>query len=180
MNLIPDDVDFRAYMRETDAKANVKNAASYTEQLKRRLRIKRDEKRVYLPWPKTRDSFDFRPGEVTVWAGQNGHGKSLVTSMVALSLLGQSQNVCIASFEMKPHMTVQRMARMFNGSNPFSPEFQGDVGLSAVDDLYDQFGEWVDRRLWIYDQQGTADRGLITGMVRYCAVELGIKHDEQA
>lgn len=174
--ILPDSIDFKAYLRETDAKANVKNAAHYTSVLKERLRIKRTEKKVYLPWPKTRENFDFRPGEVTVWAGQNGHGKSLVTSMVALSLLGQEQKVCIASFEMKPHMTVQRMARMYAGMNPFSPEFQGDSGIKAIDDLYDEFSGWVDSRLWIYDQQGTADRDLVIGMVRYCAVELGLQH----
>ena len=169
-------IDFRQYLRDTDAKANVKNAAEYTKTLKDRLRLKQTEKKIYLPWPKTRDNFDFRPGEVTVWAGQNGHGKSLVTSMVALSLLGQDQKVCIASFEMKPHMTVQRMARMYAGENPFSPEFQGTEGIAAIDELYDEFGGWVDRRLWIYDQQGTADRELVIGMVRYCAVELRLNH----
>lgn len=171
-----DEIDFKKYLRETDAKANVKNAADYTKVLKDRLRLKQTEKKVYLPWPKTRDNFDFRKGEVTVWAGQNGHGKSLVTSMVALSLIGQEQKICIASFEMKPHMTVQRMARMYAGMNPFSPEFQVRDGLSAIDALYDEFGGWVDKRLWIYDQQGTADRELIIGMVRYCATELGLHH----
>ena len=171
-----DSIDFRQYLRETDAKANVKNAADYTKVLKDRLRMKQTEKKVYLPWPKTRESFHFRPGEVTVWAGQNGHGKSLVTSMVCLSLIGQEQKVCIASFEMKPHMTVQRMARMYAGMNPFSPEFQGREGVASIDELYDEFGGWVDKRLWIYDQQGTADRELVIGMVRYCATELKLNH----
>jgi twinkle protein len=174
--ITPDSIDFRQYLRETDAKANVKNAADYADVLKARLRLKKAEKKIYLPWPKTCDSFDFRAGEVTVWAGQNGHGKSLVTSMVCLSLLGQEQKICIASFEMKPHMTVQRMARMYAGMNPFSPEFQGDKGIEAIDALYDEFGGWVDKRLWIYDQQGTADRELVIGMVRYCATELKLNH----
>lgn len=171
-----DDVDFRQYLRDTDAKANVKNAADYTKVLKARLRQKQTEKKVYLPWPKTRDNFDFRKGEVTVWAGQNGHGKSLVTSMIALSLLGQDERVCIASFEMKPHVTVQRMARMFNGLNPFCPSFHNEAGVKAIDALYDDFGGFVDNRLFIYDQQGTADRELVLGMIRYCATELNIGH----
>ena len=174
--ILPDTIDFKAYLRETDAKANVKNASHYTKVLKDRLRLKRSEKKVYLPWTKTCENFDFRAGEVTVWAGQNGHGKSLVTSMVALSLIGQGQKVCIASFEMKPHMTMQRMARMYAGMNPFSPEFQGDEGMAAIDALYDDFGGWIDGNLWIYDQQGTADLGLVIGMARYCAVELGVQH----
>lgn len=171
-----DDIDFTQYLRDTDAKANVKNAAEYTARLKARLRQKHSEKKVYLPWLKTRDNFDFRRGEVTLWAGQNGHGKSLVTSMIALSLLGQHEKACIASFEMKPHQTVQRMARMYNGQNPFDPAYAGEDGLAAIDALYDEFGQFVDSRLFIYDQQGTADRELVLGMVRYCAKELKIGH----
>jgi twinkle protein len=169
-------INFLEYLRETDAKANVKNAADYTETLKARLRKKFSEKKIYLPWEKTRDNFDFRKGEVTVWAGQNGHGKSLVTSMVALSLIGQEQKVCIASFEMKPHMTVQRMARMFSGENPFDEAYRSEDAFKVLDSLYDDFGGWVDGRLWIYDQQGTADRELVIGMVRYCATELKLDH----
>ncbi len=55
-----------------------------------------------------------------------------MTSQVALSLIGQGAKVCVASFEMKPVTTLQRMARMFNGCNPFSPEFQGAEGIAAA------------------------------------------------
>lgn len=173
---IPDDIDFSAYLRDTDAQAKVKQASVWVETMKERLRLKAVERSIVLPWAKSCDDFAFRPGEVTIWGGVNGHGKSLVTSQVALSLMGQDQKVCIASFEMKPMKTLERMTRMFNGMNPFSPEFQGDEGLKALDDLYDQFGEWSDGRLWLYDQQGTTDASLVIGMAKYCAKELGIRH----
>lgn len=176
MNLIPDNIDFAAYMRETDAQAKVKKATVYRTEMKEHLRTRRSEKRVFLPWAKTRQYFDFRPGEVTLWAGVNGHGKSLVTSQIALSLLGQGQKVCIASFEMKPRVTLERMAQQFTGMNLFGPEFQEDAGLDAVDDAYDEFLGWTDGHLWLYDQQGTADPERVLGMVRYCAVELGLQH----
>jgi len=131
---------------------------------------------VLLPWVKVAEEFDFKKGEVTVWGGINGHGKSLVTSQVALSLMGQDETVCIASFEMKPMKTLERMSRMYNGCNPYSPEFQNEDGLAAVDALYDEFGEWSDNRLWLYDQQGTTDTDLVVGMTRYCAKELKINH----
>lgn len=173
---ITDEIDFAAYLRETDAQAKVKNAGVWVDSMKKRLRMKASEVNILLPWVKSQDDFAFRMGEVTIWGGVNGHGKSLVTSQVALSLMGQDQKVCIASFEMKPMKTLERMTRMFNGSNPFSPEFQGDQGLKVLDDLYDQFGEWTNGRLWLYDQQGTTDASLVIGMAKYCAKELGIKH----
>jgi twinkle protein len=173
---IDDEIDFAAYMRDTDAKAKVKKAGVWVDSMKKRLRSKATERRILLPWEKSKDGFDFRYGEVTIWGGVNGHGKSLVTSQVALSLMGQDEKVAIASFEMKPMKTLERMARMFAGMNPFSAEFQNEKGLQALDDLYDQFGEWSNNRLWLYDQQGTTDASLVIGMAKYCAKELGIKH----
>lgn len=169
-------IDFNLYLRETDAQTKVRPASSYRQQLKDRLRARRDQKMVYLPWEKSQPCFNFRPGEVTVWAGQNGHGKSQITSQVALSLMGQDQKVVVASFELKPVVNLQRMSRMWIGMNPFSPEFQGDAGLDAVDDLYDQFSDWTDGRLWLYDHVGSVESSKVIGMARYCAKEAGIQH----
>ena len=81
---LSDDMDFAAYMVETDAKANVLPASSWRQQLKDSIRYRHKANRVYLPWTKTNDYFEFRPSEVTIWAGQNGHGKSQVTDQVKL------------------------------------------------------------------------------------------------
>lgn len=174
--IFDDHIDFTQYLRDTDAKAKVKKASLWIDSMKERLRTKHKEKQVLLPWRNSHDVFDFKPGEVTVWGGVNGHGKSLVTTQVALSLMGQEEKVCIASFEMKPMKTLERMTRMYCGMNPFSPEFQDGAGLEALDHLYDEFGEWSNGRLWLYDQQGTTDAQLVLGMVRYCAKELGCGH----
>ncbi|HQZ08289.1 MAG TPA: DnaB-like helicase C-terminal domain-containing protein, partial [Burkholderiaceae bacterium] len=112
----------------------------------------------------------------TLWAGQNGHGKTQVVSQVALSLMGQGEKVVVASFEMKPATTLQRFARMYAGENPFSPAFQSDEGVAAVIDLYREFGEWSDGKLWLYDQTGTVEASRVIGMARYCAKELGVTH----
>lgn len=176
MHLLDDTIDFSAYLKETDAQTKVLPAAGWIDELKHRLRNKQHERQTFLPWEKAQNNFAFRDGEVTLWSGQNGHGKSLMTSQVALSLMGQGEKVCVASFEMKPATTLQRMARMFNGCNPFSPEFQQEDGIRAIERLYDDFGEFSDGRLWLYNQMGTASADTVIGMVRYCAKELGIQH----
>lgn len=173
---LTDDIDFAAYLQETDAQTKVRPAGEFVETAKERLRNRAKVKHVYLPWEKTRDSFEFRRGEVSVYAGQNGHGKTDITTQVALSLCGQDEKVCIASFEMKPETTVQRMVRMHAGTNPFSPEYQGAAGISALESLFDEFGDWTEGRLWLYDQTGTAYPDTVLGMVKYCAKELGIGH----
>jgi twinkle protein len=173
---ITDEIDFAAYLKDSDAKAKVKPASDFVEDAKERLRTRQKVKRTYLPWPKCNESFEFRRGEVTVFAGQNGHGKTDVTTQVALSLVGQREKVCIASFEMKPVTTISRMVRMFAMTNPFSPEYQGDDGITVLDTLYDDFGQWSDGGLWLYDQTGTAYPDTVLGMVKYCAKELGITY----
>jgi twinkle protein len=174
--LLNDDIDFEAYLHATDAQANVKPAKVWMDELIHAMKNPSQVKKIHLPWEKTRGTFDFRAGEVTLWAGQNGHGKSLVTSQVCMSLIHQGLKVCIASFEMKPTTTLQRMARNFCNMNPFSYEFQNEAGFEALEDLYKQFGMWTDGKLWLYDQQGTADAKRVIGMTRYCAVELGVTH----
>ena len=173
---LADTIDFAAYLKDTDAKTKVKPAVDFVQDAKDRLRSRSKAKRTYLPWPKCNESFEFRRGEVTAWCGQNGHGKTDVTTQVALSLIGQGEKVCVASFEMKPVTTIGRMVRMFAGTNPFSPEYQGDDGLTALDGLYDDFGGWSTNALWLYDQTGTARSDTVLGMVKYCAQELGITH----
>ena len=173
---ITDDIDFSVYLRETDASTKVKPASMWVDELVHKLRNPDQTRKIYLPWEKTMQAFQLRDGEVTMWAGQNGHGKSLVTSQLALSLMGQGERVCIASFEMKPTTTLQRMARMYAGTNPFSPEYQSDEGLHVLTELYNEFGGWTDKRLWLYDQQGTVNADQVVSVARYCAKELGIKH----
>lgn len=173
---LDDDIDFAAYLKDTDAKTKVKPAADFVQDAKDQLRALVNSKRNYLPWPKCNESFEFRRGELTVWAGQNGHGKTDITTQVVLSLIGQDEKVCVASFEMKPVTTIGRMARMFAMTNPFSPEYQDGGGLDMLDALYDDFGGWTTDRLWLYDQTGTAHPETVLGMVKYCAKELGITH----
>lgn len=173
--ILDDSIDFTAYMAETEAKARVRRAVDYVPALKKRLRGRAKQRFLYLPWEKTRENFDFRGGETTIWAGQNGHGKSHVSRVVALSLMGQGDRVCVANLEAKPTVTLQAMARMYLGKNQFSPEFQSDSGIRAVEQLYDKFGAWTDGKLWLYDQMGTTDPQRVLGMAKYCAQELGIK-----
>ena len=171
-----DEIDFSAYMRATDVHAKVQPASIWIDHLKDRLRKKAIEKRYYLPGPRANDCFDFRAGEMTIWGGINGHGKSLVTAFVALYLMAQGQKVCIANFELKPYQTIERMARMFCGMNPLGEEFQNEDGMASLDDLYDTFGKWSDGKLWIYNQNGITQAEQVLAVTRYCAQELKIDH----
>lgn len=175
--IYPDEIDFAAFERETDAQQKVKPASMWIAELIDRIRNPVKEVRAVMPWRKTHGMVQFRPGEVTVWGGANGNGKSLVTGQVALSLCAQGEKVCIASFEMKPAKTLERMGRQFSGFNPSDPAFAGsEVAMKGLIDVYEQFRDWTDNQLWLYDQQGTVTAKQVIAVVRYCAKEKGITH----
>lgn len=175
--LSPDTIDFEAYEQETDAQQKVRPAGEYVQDLIDDLGVTHREVRSYLPWEKTHGLFQFRPGEVTLWFGVNGHGKSLATGLAALSLCTQEERVCIASFEMKPRKTLERMSRQFTSqAAPTAYELADASILAAFRDTYTQFRDWTNRRLWLYDQQGTVKTKTILGVLRYCAKELKITH----
>ncbi len=172
-----DDIDFALYERETEAKQKIKPASVYVQELIDRIRNPIRTPRAYMPWRKTNGLIQFRPGEVTLWGGANGHGKSLVTGQVGLGLCSQDERVCVASFEMKPLKTLERMCRQASGTNPNHPAYAGMP--EATDNLiqqYTEFKEWTDTRLWLYDQQGEVDADKVCAVVRYCAKELQITH----
>lgn len=117
-----------------------------------------------LPWSKTHHSVRLRAGEVSLWPGINGHGKSLLTTHVALDLVSQGQRTVIASLEMPPVKTLKRMARQAIGSS------------EPAEKALVQFVGWLERRLWLYDQHGRADAKFILKVIRYAALEIKAKH----
>lgn len=115
-----------------------------------------------LPWEKASALWKLRPAELTIWAGMNGHGKSLLQGQVMLHAM-KTQRVVIASLEMLPKQTLYRMACQFAGCRP-DPQFARSVVES------------MDGRLWLYDQQDTVSPIRMLAMVLYCAKELKADH----
>ena len=172
----PDEIDFEFYEKVTDHQQKVRPASFYVQALLDRLASGVKEKHAFMPWEKTRELIQFRPGEVTIWGGPNGSGKSMVTGQVALSLAAQNEKVCIASFEMKPTKTLERMGRQFTTFSLTDQYMQDETIRKLTADHYGEFRDWTDSRLWIYDQQGTVQWKQVCAVARYCAKELGITH----
>lgn len=56
-----------------------------------------------------------RPDELSVWAGINGHGKSMIVTQIALMAAQSGEKTVIASFEMPAKKTLARMVRQATG-----------------------------------------------------------------
>ena len=173
--LSDDEIDFEKYLKQTDHKQLVKKAVIWADELIEEAINPPVDTSVMMPWSTTSDTFSFRSGEVTIWAGLNGSGKSMMTSQVALGLVKQKQRVCIASFEMKPKVTLKRMIRQFAGKSLESTNYVLTPAQQKIDAIT-RFKNFANNYLYFYDQQGTVRPEIIVAMCKYCAEELGITH----
>lgn len=162
MNLIPDRINLADYTRsDDDVSVSVRPGSAFAESLRASFRPRSTaDRKPEMFSTKLRGVLEFRPGEVTCWAGFSGHRKSTFTGQVAVDLMAQRQRVLIASFEMQPVDTMQRMAKQTLGlASP--PEWQ-----------VDEFSAWTDDRLWIFDHLGTINPSRCMAVCRYFAEEL--------
>lgn len=162
--LTADSVDFSAYLEETDAAHKVVRAGSFVDDVIAYYHSGASMHGATMPWRKTHNNIRFRPGEVTLWAGMNGHGKSLVLGQVVLGFLAEKQRACIASMEMKPMITLARICRQANGAPVPDADF------------IRRFHSRTDGVLWLYDQQGTVRPDMMLAVIRYCADRLRVDH----
>lgn len=116
-----------------------------------------------LMWSSMSNKFALRKGEVTLWAGINGHGKSLILNQVCAYMLPYSKWL-IASMEMPVRETVRRLVRQMAGlSNP-------QKGYIA------EILKSTDEQLWIYDRLDTVPANIMLAVIHYAVNELGIEH----
>lgn len=161
----PDDIDFEAYLHQTDAAVKVRKASLFADELAKQF-APRDTSNFAPGMGSTKlgRDLEYRPGEVTVYAGFNGHKKSFFTGQVALDLCLQGQRVLMASLEMQPARTLARMAR----------QCLAEVTPRRADT--DRFAQWTDDRLWIFDHVGRIAPPQCLAVLKYFADELHGQH----
>lgn len=165
MELIPDHIDLNAYMGAPDFLASVRSAAEFADLVKAELDPHAPQDQAPgLLLPKARGLVHFRPGEVSVWSGYNGHRKSMFTSQVAIDLAAQGERVLIVSLEMLPVRTMARMTRQACGlAHPGA-------------NLIERFHQWTAGRMWLFDHVGRIAPDRALALCRYFAEELQGTH----
>lgn len=162
MNLITDDIDLLAFAGRQESQY-IEKPETWTDDVITRLNGNHVINGDLLPWSKTHSTVALRPGELSVWGGINGHGKSQMLGMVAAWGLKKSKWL-IASMEMLPAATLARQCRQVAGTN------------NPTDEYVKTYLESISDKLWIYDQSDTVESDRIIGMVYYAATELKINH----
>ncbi|MEY9806964.1 AAA family ATPase [Bradyrhizobium elkanii] len=102
------------------------------------------------PYGKLGEKLLFRPGELTLWTGSSGAGKSQILSDCMVDWVNQGSRICLSSLEMKPEQSLKRMCKQ-------------TVGVDRPTDraIRDAL-QWLDRGLLLYERVGKSGvRGLL-------------------
>lgn len=110
------------------------------------------------------DWFNFRQGELSVWTGYNGHGKSLLLSQVLLGMMAQGERVVVFSGEMTPERQLKRMVKQATGLDRPTPEY-----IDAV-------GDWLTDKLWLFNLVGSATIDRLLQVFLYANKRYGNRH----
>ena len=142
MKPISDDIDFLKFLGLREQQY-IEPTKTFADEIKERFSTGFEVKGEKLPWKKSHEKVGLRQGEVSIWAGINGHGKSLILGQVLL-WLPRDIKCLIASLEMKPAATLERMCRQSLG------------GGVPTDQYIDEFIGKTDN-IFIYDQADTVE-----------------------
>lgn len=117
---------------------------------------------VLPPWEKARGKILFRPEELSVWTGINGHGKSQFLGQIILSAMKQGSRVCIASLEIKPKKLLMRLTRQTAGT------------ARPAEGYIRAIHEWYEDKLWLFDLVGTTKADRLLEVFLYARQRYGI------
>jgi twinkle protein len=114
------------------------------------------------PWAKTTDKILFRTGELSVWTGINGHGKSQFLGQIILSMMQQGARVCIASLELLPRRLLMRLTRQAAALAKPSIEY-----IKAIH-------QWYEDKLWLFDLVGSTKSKRLLDVFLYARQRYGV------
>jgi twinkle protein len=137
-------------------------AGAYADKIVRLFWPHEGEHQGYsLPYSGIHRKLLFRPGEVTLWSGSSGSGKSQIISDCVPKWVQEGSRVCIASFEMKPEWTLKRMVKQTGGvDRPSEPFIRDILGF-------------LDAGVLLYERVGKSDVNLLLEIFDYARAKYG-------
>lgn len=117
-----------------------------------------------LPWAKVENLFTFRPADLTVWTGYNGHGKTQLLNYVAINGILSGEKWMIYTPEMRPRYLLKRLI-----TQACAREFEE---LEAIE--IKQAIDFLDTGLFIYDSLKAEPIEKILESFEYAARRFGV------
>lgn len=164
MMLSTEDPEFQAFLEAPEEAAKLQTAEDFRDELLDRMFNQPAIVGPAMRLTKLADKLRFPPGQVTLWYGMNGHGKSLITSQCALDMAFQEEPPLICSFEMAPMATLHRMVKQSAGTGAVTRKWA------------EAFLTWAQGRLWVYNHRGQAPANKLLELCEYAVKRKGVRH----
>ena len=159
------DLELADYMDAPDFSAHVRTADDLLDDIKRAFSGAGSvERHATLAWPKAQNLLQFRPEEVTLWAGSNGSRKSMLSGQVMLDLAQQGYRSLTISLEMSARKTLERMFRQAAAKACPSPR---DCDHAAA---------VMRNKVFIFDHVGSLGQDRLVAVLRWARKKLGAEH----
>lgn len=141
--------------------SELKNVGEFEDAIWREFN--RVDEGLLLPWKKTHDTLRLREGETSIWAGVNGHGKSIIISNVVADMATHGVKCCVASMEFRTPLWLMKMARQIAGRSDPTEAFVRHITQIMA------------RNLWAFDVSGRAKAERILDVFAYARRRYGIE-----
>lgn len=123
----------------------LRHASDFVDDVTRLFWPEPGEKPGYsTPFNKLEGKLHFRPGELTLWSGAAGAGKSQILSDCVPHWISEGSRICLSSLEMRAAQTLRRMVKQTGGVDRPTQSFIVDILC------------YLDRGLLLYDRIGKA------------------------
>jgi len=159
------DIDLNKYAEYSEIRSRVNEKSDFENEVLEYFKTRQNgilgDK---LPFPDADQKIGFRRKEITVLAGVNGHGKSLLLGQIALDIVNKGSKILMASLEMPPVSTLARMTRQATGSNiPNKHQIN-------------KFMKWKLDHFYLFNHVGSLETWQVISLCRYASIELGVTH----
>lgn len=121
-----------------------------------------------IDWPEEK-GFYFRPGEVTLWTGSTGNGKSTFLNYLQTILVGSGLGVFVASLEIRVETTLRKTAQAFYGIT--------GVNKQVLQECH--FASWLleyGEQICFCDRVGYISQEELLEMMEFAFRRFGAKH----
>lgn len=144
--------------------AELKSAAEFKEQVWEKF-VPSNDRQLGIPFFFPELKWRIRPGEMTIWTGFSGHGKSEVLNHLSIYLASCGQRICTASFEMPAATTLRNMTMQAAGTGAFTAQSKGE---------FDSIFGWIGHYFWIVDRVGRFLWRDLLAVFRYARRRYGV------
>ncbi|MDD5010369.1 MAG: toprim domain-containing protein, partial [Syntrophorhabdaceae bacterium] len=141
------------------------NARHFREDIGKLFALGRELFGIKTPWEKLDGILKgWRPGEVTVWSGKSGAGKSTMLNQVFLDLIKKDNKICIYSGEMPPPRFLRwALIQYCEDGNP-----EYNVWSAALNDISDS--------IYVLNIGRIVDTDKMIDDFKYAAKRYGVSH----